>query len=821
MGTTTDNSPDDEEAPGDIYEAPMDSDTEEVEGGTIVDLGEEESEVQATVEFYGNLATVLPELELEQLSVTLLDLIDKDGENRKKREKDYEEALKKTGLAQGVSEGAAFSGSSNVVHPLLTRASIDFSSRAITEIFPSQGPVRDEIIGKVDRNRVEKAKRKSAYMNWQLRTQMPEFRPELEKLLTQLPLSGSQYLRLVFDERVKRPVPVFIPSDKVLVPASAGSFYSAERITYIDDITEIEFENRVADGLYRAVDVGSPGSVPDPSGPEKANEKIEGKTPSYYNEDGLRRIYECKVLTKVSIDQTTTPRSYLISIDGVSKKILAVVRNWEEDDPLFLPLDWISEWVFLPWRGSQGIGLYQALAGIPTALTGALRALLDSAHINNLPSLLRLRGSGISGQSVDMNICSVTEVDAPINTDDIRKVIMALPFNPPSQTLFQLMGALTEEGQSVLRTTFEDFADKSNQGLPVGTTLALIEQGMKVLSAIHLRMYESFDRTLKILHRINKLYLTDEAIERDTGGPLATRGDFQGPLDIIPTANPEVFSDVQRFAQLQIVAQRAQNNPLYDQRKVEEMILERTKIPNAKDLLVEVPTPVPMNPVNENVSMSLGRPVLAFPDQEHLAHIQVHLDYFNSPVLGQLPIISPTFVPPLLEHLKQHIVYWYLNHYIQTVESASEAPLSDIMKHKDPDTRKALEETLATASPRIVKAVDSTLRGIPEIVQKAQQILSALQQATPVPPEIRPMIEEVNQRREKAEIDAGQKEKDRQADLQKEQLRQSAEDSRTSAKIEAENQRNSQDNLTALSISQAEVLSNDHIDMKNGHGINP
>ncbi len=262
--------------------------------------------------------------------------------------------------------------------------------------------------------------------------------------------------------------------------------------------------------------------------------------------------------------------------------------------------------------------------------------------------------------------------------------------------------------------------------MPVGTTLALIEQGMKVFSAIHARLHEAMARTLGILHRINRMYLTDDEVRAETGEPMVRRSDFEGPLDVIPVSDPEIFSDVQRFAQMQVVAQRAQMNPLYDQRRVELMILKQTRIPDAESLLTPAPKPEPMNAVNENLAMTFGRPVAAFPEQDHLAHLQVLLDYMTSPFLGQLSVIAPTYLPAALNHVKEHVAYWYINQVYETISVDAGEDLGTLMKFRDPETRKELDKTLAAASTEAVKTAMSRFASVPAVIQRAQQLLESM-----------------------------------------------------------------------------------------------
>lgn len=840
------------EKEGEIQEFEMDD--EEVEetddGGAIVRLDDEGPAPADESDFYRNLAEDMDEADLDALAFELIQKIDYDRDSRKERDKQQEMAIRRTGLGDDAPGGADFEGASRVVHPMLTKATVEFESRAIGELMPPEGPVKDFIPGTSTKARLEKARRKKNYLNWQFKVQMPEFRSEIEQLLTQLPLGGSQYLRLVYDHKKKRPVPIFVPIDDVYLPYAASSFYSAERATYVEHITKFEFEARVSSGQYRKIeDLAETGAdsaqVPEQTESEKATAKIEGKSTSAYNADGLRDIYE--VSTYAEIEGESGPAPYLISICAHTHKILSIVRNWEEDDEKKERMLWMAEFGFIPWRGVYHIGLGHMIGWLSAAATGALRALLDSAHINNLPTLLKLKGTNFTGQTISLAATQITEIEGGIATDDIRKLIMPIPFNPPSNVLVELLGLLVKEGDDTVKTAMENLSDNANAQMPVGTTLALIEQGMKVLSSIHQRLHHSMDMVIKILHRINRMYVTDEEIRNETGEVMAYRKDFQGPLDVIPVSDPQIFSDVQRFAQIQMVASRAAGNPLYDQRKVEELILERTKIPNAKELLVPAPKPTQMNAVNENVAASLGRPISAFPEQDHLAHLQVHLDFLTSPYFGFLEIIAPNFVPAILSHIREHIVMWYVSHTYELLqgvvgETQPQFSLEDLMKEKDPEAQKELDKLLAQASPMLIKKGSQVFHQIPQIVQKAVEIAKQYQ-AQPQDPATTVAQIQAQTEKEKAAARAQETQTREAGATQREMMKQQAQDAREERRAitekevaefrerhadarnltdnEVRERMNQQDNLTALTIASAEIESGENVAVSTGTGINP
>jgi len=834
------------------------------DGSSIVTLPEGGDVSQGTEgEFYDNLAESIPIHVRTALATVLKEAIDIDKETRSKRDKEYAESIRRTGLGKEAPGGAAFDGASKAVHPLLTESTVDYASRAIKELVPSDGPVRTYIPGTTSSpDRLEKADRKKDYMNWQFLTQMPEFRPEIEQLLPQMSLNGSQYLRLTPDTSLHRirAVPKYVPQDQVYIPYAASSFYSAERQTYAEPITMSEFESRVMDEMYLDIEGVTTTQYPEQSEAQKASDSAEGKAiTDYYNKDGVRIVYEISMFHAFDEDEQNggRPVPYIISMDEPTGKIVSVVRNWEEDDPDFERMQWMVEFAFVPWRGAYSIGLGQMIGSLSGAATGALRALLDAAHVNNIPTAVRLKGANFSGQTKSLNAAEITEISGGVGSDDIRKLLMHLPFNSPSPVLYQLLGFCVDAGKGVVRTTMEHMAEgKSN--MPVGTTLAMLEDGMHVMGAIHLRSYHSMTKVIEILHRINKMYMTDEQVSEEVGEVIAYREDFQGPMDVIPTADPQIFSDVQRIAQLQIVSERADAHPeLYNRRLVEKRLLDRTKIPNPEELLIPEQKVEPMNQVNENIAMTLGRPVSAFPDQDHLAHMQVLLDYVLDPTFGQLPIIAPTFLPAAMQHLKEHLVLWYAQTNFELLKEATDLDdegLQKIMADQDKEAKKEMDRTLASGSSLVLSRSATLFGSVPVIVQNVQQMLESFKPDMPdLPVDPNAQAETQRKAQESSEKMAAQAQSDRQdmelefaklsvkerADalsaaqeealaasarasrLHELMLQERARDERTIAELGSAERRNTQDNLTALQIAAAEIASGDKTSLSTGTGINP
>ena len=553
--------------------------TEEQDDGSAIVMMEDGPEFNP--EFYDNLADSIDQSTLSGLAFRYLDLLETDKEARSLRDKQYEEGIRRTGMGHDAPGGATFMGASKVVHPVMAEACVDFAARAIKELFPPNGPTRTKILGDTDKEKMAVAERKRDYMNWQLTEQIEEFRDEQEQMLTQLPLGGSQYLKWRYDDEQKRPTCEWLPIDNVILPYAATNFYTAQRVTEQQDITGDEYKRRIEQGVYRDIDVFTTSNAPldDQTQSAKANNKIEGRDDPSENIDELRRVYEITCWMRLDFDPETDGERapYILTIDETSGDVLSLYRNWDANDEKREKLDWIVEFKFIPWRGAYAIGLPHLIGGLSAALTGALRALLDAAHINNSQTLLKLKTGRVSGQSDRIEPTQVVEVEAGPGVDDVRKIAMPMPFNPPSSVLYDLLGWLTNAAKGVVTTAEEKIADV-NSNTPVGTTQALIEQGAKVFSSIHARLHRSQAMSLKIISRINHWYL--EEMDNQSGTEIEVR-DFAYNNDVRPVSDPNIFSETQRLAQVQATLQMAGTAPpgMFDMRAIYKRALKQLKVP--------------------------------------------------------------------------------------------------------------------------------------------------------------------------------------------------------------------------------------------------
>jgi hypothetical protein len=720
---------------------------EQDDGSAIVDLPDMQTEEQPdgsaiitmddgpefNPEFYDNLVDTISGPDIRELSSRYLDLLETDKAAREQRDKQYEEGLKRTGLGNDAPGGATFMGASKVVHPAMAEGCVDFAARAIKELFPPDGPVKTKVIGKIDDVKAAKSERKRDFLNWQIQEQIEEFRDEEEQLLTQLPLGGSQYFKLWFDEQKRRPTVEFLPIDRVILPFAATNFYTSPRAAEVHELTQYEFDRRIRTGMYRDINAAKASGTLDQNKVEQANNKIEGKQ-FESNKDGIRKVYHIYCFLELEDDNKTKGEyaPYILMIDELSNEVVGLYRNWEEKDDTRTKLDWVVEFKFIPWRGAYAIGLPQLIGGLSAALTGALRALLDTAHINNSATMLKLKGAKISGQSAQVDVTQVIEIEGAPGVQDIRQIAMPMPFNPPSDVLFQLLGWLDNAAKGVITTSEEKIADVT-ANTPVGTTQALIEQGAAVFSAIHARLHDSQARVLKVLCRLNRWHF-DEMIKSDVMVDLEiTREDFEKNTDVVPVSDPHIFSETQRMAQNQAVLALADKHPQqFNISNVLSRVLKQMKVPNINELLKDTPSPEQRTSADENAAMMIGQPAYAYLQQDHIAHIQDHLQFAMNPFLGQSPFVDPNYLNNLIEHVKQHMTLWYLNRSNGYVENSMGKPIDD---YDDPKLTAIIDKVYTTVGAHVMldsqQVFGQFQQALQSIMQMAQQRKGQQQQLPP------------------------------------------------------------------------------------------
>ena len=773
---------------------------EQDDGSAVVDLPEMETEEQPdgsaiitlddgpefNPDFYDNLSDIVSPGELSSIAFRYLDLLETDKEARSLRDKQYEEGIRRTGMGNDAPGGATFMGASKVVHPAMAEGCVDFASRAIKEMFPPDGPVKTKVLGKMDDIKAAKSERKRDFLNWQITEQIEEFKDEQEQLLTQLPLGGSQYFKMWFDEEKKRPCVEFLPIDRVILPFAATNFYTAQRAAEVHEITQYEFEKRIRSGMYRDIDFLKATQTLEQNKVEQANNKIEGKK-FEDNKDGLRKVYHIYTWLELEDDKTTKGASapYILMIDELDNQVVGLYRNWEEKDETRTKLDWVVEFKFIPWRGAYAIGLPHLIGGLSAALTGALRALLDTAHINNTATMLKLKGAKISGQSQQVDVTQIVEIEGAPGVTDIRQIAMPMPFNPPSQVLFELLGWLDSAAKGVITTSEEKVADITSNA-PVGTTQALIEQGAAVFSSIHARLHDSQARVLKVLCRLNRWHF-DEMQKGDVVAELpVVREDFDKNTDVVPVSDPHIFSETQRMLQNQAVLALAEKHPdQFNMGSVLSRILKQMKVPNINELMKDVPAPEQRTSADENAAMLIGQPAYAYLQQDHIAHIQDHLQFAMNPFLGQSPFADPAYLNNLIEHLKQHQTLWYLNRCNGYVQQATGKPVDD---YSDPNLTQVIDKVYTTVGAHVMLDTQQVFgqfaQAFQNLIQMAQQ---RNQQPQPLPPDAQ-VVKDTNM-----------------AETQRKSQKDAADIQLAHAKLTKDVQEHLDDNQTKIAIENAKL----------------
>ena len=773
---------------------------EQEDGSAVVDMPEMDTEEQPdgsaivemedgpefNPEFYDNLADVIDAGELSELTMRYMDLLESDKQARELRDKQYEEGIKRTGMGNDAPGGATFMGASKVVHPAMAEGCVDFASRAIKEMFPPDGPVKSKIVGKQDDIKAAVSERKVNYLNWQITEQIEEFRDEQEQMLTQLPLGGSQYFKVWFDEEKKRPCVEFLPIDRVILPFAATNFYTAQRAAEVHEITTYELERRIKSGMYRDISYIKASESIEEGKVAQANNKVEGKK-FQENKDGLRKIFHIYTYLELEDDKQTKGKMapYILMIDELDNEVLGLYRNWEEADKTMTKLDWIVEFKFIPWRGAYAIGLPHLIGGLSAALTGSLRALLDSAHINNAATMLKLKGAKISGQSQQVDVTQIVEIEGAPGVQDIRQIAMPMPFNPPSPVLFELLGFLEKATSSVLTTAEEKIADISAHA-PVGTTQALIEQGSQVYSSIHARLHQSQARVLKILCRLNRWHFNDMQKADIVTDLEVTREDFAKNTDVVPVSDPHIFSETQRMAQNQAVLALAEKHPQqFNIGKVISRLLKQMKIPNINEIMVDQPSPEQRTSADENAAMLIGQPAYAYIQQDHIAHIQDHLQFAMNPFLGQSPFADPNYLNNLIEHVKQHMTLWYLNRSNGYVEEATGKPLQN---YDDPKYTPVVDKLYTVVGAHVMMDTQEVFK---DFMPSFEKLVQMAQQRKNQPPQLPPDAQVVK------DTSMAETQRKTAADQAKQQYEQ--------AKLQMDQQLHALDNQTKVEIENAKL----------------
>ena len=729
------------------------------------DLTEKEEEAFSS-NHYSNLAEELDNQEVLNIGKSLIKAFEDDKASRKDWEDQYSKGLKMLGVVVEDRQDP-FPGASGVHHPLMSEAATQFQARAISEMFPAGGPVKTQIVGKQSDKKLEQAQRVQDFMNYQVTNQITDYFNELDQLLYYLALAGSAFKKIYFDNSLDRICSKFVPADQFVISMENTDLETAERYTQVMKQTTNEIKRKQIEGFYRDVPVSqNQGGQSTADVVEKTLQKLEGMTPSMA--DKIHTILEIHADLDLGEDESGLALPYIVTVDYESGQTLAIRRNWKEEDPLKKKRTYFIHYKYLPGLGFYGSGLIQSIGGLQHASTGALRALLDSAAFANLNGGFKAKGARIEGG--DITVSPGEWVDVEAYGDDLRKSFIPLPFKEPSPTLLQLLGVLTESGRRFASIADAMVGQSAGSG-PVGTTIALIEQGSKVFSAIHKRLHQAQGREFKLIYELNGEYLDDE-YPYDVIGERKTirRKDFDQAVDVVPVSDPNIFSQAQRIALAQTGLQLAQQAPnIIDTKEAYRRFLQSLNIPDYQDLIIQDEETPRRDPVSENMALLNGKPIKVFEDQDHAAHIAVHQQFMMDPRFGGNPQAREVLYPLMMAHLGQHMAYLYQQQMQAQVPEGVPTSTGEINKElRDEDTTEVSieqENRIAIAAAQAAQGLIGSMPPSPE--QQKEQMEMAKDQAS-----LQLKAEELNIR--KARFAEGVKDKERT---------QARKDAETKAKI--------------------------------------
>jgi hypothetical protein len=711
-------------------------------GNMEISIGEGDDDT-----FSDNLADEVAESALQSMASELCSDIDNDKASRKDWEKAYTEGLKLLGL-QMEERTEPWNGASGVFHPMITEAVVRFQAETITETFPAQGPVRTKIIGKETPEKKEAAARVQDDMNYQLTEKMVEFRPEHERMLWSLPATGSAFKKVYYDPNLGRQVSIFIPAEDIILPYGTTEMDTCYRITHVMRKTKNEILKLQQAGFYRDIDLSEPDkSISDI---QKAKDKETGFSDL---NDERYTLYECHVdldLKGFEDEDDGEPTGimlpYVVTLIKGTNDVLAIRRNWNEDDPLKLKRQHFVHYQYIPGFGAYGFGLFHLIGGFAKSATSLMRQLIDAGTLANLPGGLKTRGLRIKGDDTPIAPGEFRDVD--VGSGTIRDNILPLPYKEPSQTLYTLLQNIVEEGRRFAATADMKVSDMSGNA-PVGTTLALLERQLKVMTAVQARVHFALKQELGLLKNIIRDYSdTDYLYEPEgTKGPRAKQSDYNH-VDVIPVSDPNAATMSQRVVQYQAVIQMAQMAPdIYDLPQLHRSMLEVLGIKNAAKLVPLEEDQKPTDPVSENQNVLKGKPLKAFMYQDHQSHIQVHMMLLQDPLIqqfiGQNPR-APAIQAALTAHVADHVGYMMR----QKIEQQLGMPLPPEDEKLPPNVEIALSGMMAQAAQQVLMQ-DQAKAAQMQAQQQAQDPVMQMQMQ-----ELQIKIQELQLKEKKLTLDA-------------------------------------------------------------------
>jgi hypothetical protein len=626
--------------------------TMDEEGGAEISFDPAAQQLQSTDHFQ-NLAEIMDDQDLDELGTSLFDKYTDYKESRGDWEQSYREGLELLGFKYE-RRTEPFRGASGVNHPVLAEAVTQFQAQAYKELLPADGPVRAQILGDITNEKQDQAHRVKDFMNYQIMDQMQEYEPEFDQMLFYLPLSGSTFKKVYYDDLLGRAVSKFVPADDLIVPYSANSLEDAEAIVHVIKMSENELKKQQVSGFYRDIELGQPPITSNEL--EEKERQLEGITKG--SQEDQFTILEMHVNLDLEGfedmgadgEPTEIKLPYIVTIAESNNKILSIRRNFTQDDPTKEKIKYFVQYKFLPGTGFYGFGLIHMIGGLTRTATAALRQLLDAGTLANLPAGFKTRGIRIRDDAQPLQPGEFRDVDAP--GGNIKDQFMQLPFKGPDQTLLQLMGVVVNAGQRFASIADSQVGDM-NQQAAVGTTVALLERGSRVMSAIHKRLYVGLKQEFKLLAEVFKSYLPAE-YPYDVPGAARNvkQTDFDDRIDILPVADPNIFSQTQRISMAQSQLQLAQSNPqVHDLYQAYRSMYEALGVKNINAILPPPVQPQPIDPSLEEIAAMAGKPFQAFPGQDHKAHIDSHLSFMQSNMVQNSPAVMGALQKNILERI--------------------------------------------------------------------------------------------------------------------------------------------------------------------------
>ena len=748
---------------------------EELEdGGVEISFGPSDDDDEEG-EFGENLAELLDEGVLQDLSGDLVELIETDIGSRKEWADTFVKGMDVLGFKYE-ERTEPWDDACGVYSTVLAEAAIRFQAETMSETFPAAGPVKTKILGKVTKEKEDAAERVRTDMNYQLTDRMVEYRPEHERMLYSLGLAGSAFKKVYFDPSMGRQVSIYVPAEDVIVPYGASNIEQAERVTHVMRKTENEMKRLMAQGFYRDVELGEPESFP--SDIEKKKAEDGGYSLTNDERYTVFEVHADLCIDGVDDDEDELAKPYVVTIERGTGEVLAIRRNWDEEDPLTLKRDHFVHYVYVPGFGFYGLGLIHIIGGYARAGTALIRQLVDAGTLSNLPGGLKSRGLRVKGDDTPIAPGEFRDVDVP--SGNIKDNIMTLPYKEPSQTLLALLQRITEEGRRLGAISDMNVSDMSANA-PVGTTLALLERQLKPMAAVQSRVHYAMKLEFKLLKGIIAEYAPEDYQYEPESGLARARKEDYALVDVIPVSDPNSSTMAQRVVQYQAVFQMAQSAPqIYDLPYLHRQMIEVLGVKNADKMVPMSEDQKPRDPVSENMSILIGKPVKAFIYQDHEAHIATHQSFIQDPMIAQTIGQNPQaqgMMAAMQAHIAEHLGF----NYRKQIEERLGAPLPAPDEQMPEDMEIQLARLVADAGKQLTQAHQQQAAQ-EQAQQQAQDPMFQLQQA-----EVQVKQAEVQRKQQKDQTDA----QIAGAKLQLDQQRVQIEAQKEGARLQSQEKQNS------------------------------